>query len=81
MTGGRAVTPCGCQRALKKAIEASVGARKSTQVSSCDTFGNKKKADMGPEGVQKAVQIGAPEEEQNQALAEARALFLVSGTP
>ena len=33
---------------------------------------------MGPEGIQKGVQIGAPEEEQNRALAAARAQFSMS---
>ena len=37
---------------------------------------------MGPEGIQKGIQIGAPEEEQNQALAAARAQSSMSeGTP
>jgi len=51
VTQGRAVIPCGCQRASREATEASVGARKSTQVSSRDAFGDEKEADMGPEGV------------------------------
>ena len=41
-------------------------------------FGDEKEADMGPEGVQKGVQIGAPEEEQNRALAAARAQSSIS---
>ena len=34
---------------------------------------------MGPEGVQKEVQIAAPEEEQNRALAAARTQSGMSG--
>ena len=73
MTRGRALIHYRCQRASREATEASVGARKSTQVSSRDAFGDEKEADIGPEGDQKGVQIGVPEEEQNRALAAARA--------
>ena len=42
-------------------------------------FGDEKAADMGAEGIQKEVQIAAPEEEQNLALAAARAQSSMSG--
>ena len=51
--------PGRCQRAAREATEASVGARKSTQVTSWDTFGDEKEADMGPEGVQKVSKKGS----------------------
>ena len=65
--------PRECQRASRETKKASVGARKSIQVSPSDALGDEKEADMGPEGIQKEVQIVAPEAKQNRALPAARA--------
>ena len=55
------------------------GSPQRNQVSPRDALGDEKKADMGPKGIQKGVQIGAPEKEQNRALAAARAQSSMSG--
>ena len=49
------------------------GSPQGNQVSPRAAFGNEKEVNMGPEGTQKGVQIGAPEGKPNQALAAARA--------
>ena len=72
VTRGREVIPGGCQRAAREATEAS----RSPQEHPSDLLRyvwRRKGSGHGPEGVQKEVQIGAPEEQQNRALAAARA--------